>query len=222
MPDILDMQVERVAIDAVQPFPGNARIGHRPTLQASLDANGQYKPIVVQQSTSYVLAGNNLWFAAKDAGQTEINVLWIDVDDERARAINLMDNRASDKASYDDRLLAELLDAHLEDTGDLVGTGYDFADLDQLATNLDDDPDTTGGTDPADEWDGMPEFSSDNQMPEQSIKVHFRNTDDRDAFAELVGQRISDDTNSIWYPAAIKDQVADKAIVHQTGMHIGA
>lgn len=49
-------------------------------------------------------------------------------------------------------------------------------------------------------WKGMPEYEQKNLMPWQTIKVHFRNFRDRQEFAELVGQRLTDQTPYVWYP----------------------
>jgi len=50
------------------------------------------------------------------------------------------------------------------------------------------------------EWKNMPEFEMEDLTSEQKIIVHFENLEDRDAFAELVGQQILSTTKSIWYP----------------------
>jgi hypothetical protein len=62
-----------------------------------------------------------------------------------------------------------------------------------------------------DQWQGMPEFNQQDQMPWQSIKVHFRNREDQQAFARLVGQTVTDNTRSIWYPQADIGHFADKS-----------
>jgi hypothetical protein len=51
-------------------------------------------------------------------------------------------------------------------------------------------------------WQGMPEFKSENAEPFQSIKINFRNAEDREEFARLVGQSLTDATPSIWFPKA--------------------
>ena len=131
-PRIHNMQIEVVPIDSVQPFPGNPRIGHRPTLDESLDEHGMFKSIAVQRGTNYIIAGNNTWYALKDAGATEIAVHYLDVDDERAKRLNLIDNATTDKAGYDKRLLLEFT----ADLDTLDGTGYDPADLDDIRAEL--------------------------------------------------------------------------------------
>lgn len=49
-------------------------------------------------------------------------------------------------------------------------------------------------------WRGMPEFSQDDLSPKQTLHVHFRNSNDVAAFADLVGQRVTPKTKYIWYP----------------------
>jgi len=51
-----------------------------------------------------------------------------------------------------------------------------------------------------DEWEGMPEFVQDDEMPYRSITVHFRNRDDVNRFSKLVQQKITKLTPSIWFP----------------------
>jgi hypothetical protein len=116
-------------------YPGNPRRGDVSLIQESLATNGQYRPIVVQRSTSHVLAGNHTLQAAQLLGWTQIDVHWVDVDDATARRIVLADNRTSDAGTYDDRALLELL-ATLPD---LAGSGYDQDELQALTDLLDDD-----------------------------------------------------------------------------------
>jgi hypothetical protein len=51
-------------------------------------------------------------------------------------------------------------------------------------------------------WNGMPEFVQEDQEPYRTIYVHFENRADVEAFAELVKQKITANTKSIWYPEA--------------------
>lgn len=142
MTQILAMDVETVPINAIAPYPDNPRLGDRDLIASSLQANGQYRPVVVQRSTGRILAGNNTYLAAQDLGWPEIAVQYVDVDDAAARKIVAVDNRSSDAADYDNALLAELL-ADLED--DLDGTGYSAEEVDALIgeLNTDDLPDFT-------------------------------------------------------------------------------
>lgn len=62
-------------------------------------------------------------------------------------------------------------------------------------------------------WEGMPEFEMEDHMPWQTIDVHFRTKDDRQAFAKLTDQPLSEKTGFIWYPKAERIIVHDKRYV---------
>jgi ParB-like chromosome segregation protein Spo0J len=140
------LAVERVPAGVLQLYPGNPRRGDVPAIAESLRLNGLYKPLTVQRSTGRVLAGNHTLQAALSLGWAEIDVVFIDCDDIRARKIVLADNRLSDLASYS----ADDLAALLASIDDVTGTGYSAADLARLLdTALPDgfqplDPDAAG------------------------------------------------------------------------------
>ena len=50
------------------------------------------------------------------------------------------------------------------------------------------------------EWEGMPEFKRTDNAPAQKIVVNFRTHEDVRKFAELIGQRLSPKTDTIWFP----------------------
>ena len=127
-----------IPIDDVQPYDGNPREGDVGAIAVSLQANGQYRPIVINQRDGRILAGNHTWKAAKSLGWQQIAATYVDVDNETARRIVLVDNRSNDVASYDEYALVELLQAVVADVGvqGLVGTGFDGDDLDDLLGQL--------------------------------------------------------------------------------------
>lgn len=120
--------VETVGVLDVSAHPRNPRVGNPTAIAQSLSENDQYKPIVVQKSSGFVLAGNHTLLAARQLGWTHIQAVVLDVDDDRALKILLADNKTSDDSGYDDALLMSIL----EDIPDLTGTGYDLADLELL------------------------------------------------------------------------------------------
>lgn len=122
-----------VEIDTLHPYPGNPRQGDIELLKGSLERHGQYRPIVVNQPTMQVLAGNQTLTAAKELGWKRIAATYVDVDEDQAKRIVLVDNRANDKAGYDELALADLLATF---HGDLDGTGFEKPDLDRLLNSL--------------------------------------------------------------------------------------
>jgi ParB-like chromosome segregation protein Spo0J len=140
---------ETVPVDQLTPHPGNPRRGNVDAIAESLRAHGQYRPIVANRRTGLILAGNHTWRAAKRLGWTKIAVSWVDVDTTEEARIILVDNRASDLATYDDSLLSALL----RSLPDLEDSGYNRDDLDALE-GLWDEPAslTTTGNDQVDDF----------------------------------------------------------------------
>lgn len=122
----------RVPIDGLVPYGENPRRGNVDVIVESLSHHGQYRPIVVRAKTFEVLAGNHTLAAAKQLGWQEIAATFVDVSDDQAARIVLVDNRSADMGTYDDDTLIALLGS----VEDLVGTGYsdtDVLDLSELA-----------------------------------------------------------------------------------------
>jgi ParB-like chromosome segregation protein Spo0J len=156
-----DLTVEAVPVGDLHTYYRNPRRGNTTVIAQSLKAHGQYKAITVNRGThtgreDEVLAGNHTLMAARDLGWETIDVSYVDVDDDEAARIVAIDNRSSDLAENDDRLLLELL-ATLPD---LDGTGYDPGDVEALEKLLGAPPEDT----PPDEF---PPF-------DEGIKTEFQ------------------------------------------------
>lgn len=109
----------------------NVRQGDIGAICTSLEAHGQYRPIVVHKATNQILAGNHTFLSAQALGWDKIAVTFVDCDDEQAMRILIADNRSNDLATYNDAELAELLRELAQSEG-LDGTLYDLNDLDDL------------------------------------------------------------------------------------------
>lgn len=134
---------ERISLDELETFPGNANIGNIPMILESLISNGQYRSLIVRRvdGRNVVLAGNHTKLAMVEHGPGECEddecMLceddWtgeprcevFEMSDEEATKINLADNRISEFSKRDDQALADLL-MSIED---LTGSGYNADDL---------------------------------------------------------------------------------------------
>lgn len=134
MPPTHNLRSRRVPLTDLEPHPENPRRGDVPAIARSLQAHGQYVPITVQASTSYVIRGNHTYLAANHLGWTEIAAVFIDVTDQEARLIMLADNRTADLGEYDNQVLADLLAKVSDD--DLGATGYTTADVESLLSEV--------------------------------------------------------------------------------------
>lgn len=127
---------EAVPLDQLTEHPSNPRRGNVQVIAESIEANGFYGAVIAQKSTGFVVAGNHRLKAAREQGLATVPVVWLDVDDERARRILLVDNRSADLAGYDDPELAALL-VELSGSGDaLRGTGFADEDLADVLARL--------------------------------------------------------------------------------------
>jgi ParB-like chromosome segregation protein Spo0J len=121
-----DLTTVDVPIDSVTEHPANARRGDVEIIEESLNLLGQYVPIVVQRSTGYIIKGNHTHRAARRRGFPTIKAIMLDVDDEQAQRVMLMDNAASDRGEYDmAQLIRNLQDIQANTDLGLLGTGYD-------------------------------------------------------------------------------------------------
>lgn len=59
------------------------------------------------------------------------------------------------------------------------------------------------------EWKNMPEFIQEDQSSYRKIVIHFKNEEDVQKFAELIGQKITPKQKSTWFP-----QIAPRRYAH--------
>ena len=166
--------------DHVVPHPDNPNNGDIEAVAESIEVNGMYRPIYAQRSTSRILAGHTAYAACLSLGATEVPIIWLDVDDTTAVKILLTDNKTALLAKLDPALELNLL-RDLDDTSDLLGTGYTTADIDAL-TKTTDTPLDPGFNDP---W---PTICV--QVPHHVRNAYYRLTDtaggDRERFEMLL------------------------------------
>lgn len=125
------IETRDIETSKLKPFPGNARRGDVDTIRESLRRNGQYRSLVVRFTGDelIVLAGNHTLQALVAEGATTARCEIVECDDDDARRINLVDNRANERGETDDDALVELL-SYMD--GDYEGTGYTDVDVNKL------------------------------------------------------------------------------------------
>lgn len=114
----------------------NPRRGAVEVIMESLQARGQYRPLTVNESTEEVLVGNHTLLAMNRLGWEDGDVGWVDVDEDEATAIVLVDNRSADLGSYNPDVLSDLL----TEVDSVEGTGYTEQDLALIISANEDDP----------------------------------------------------------------------------------
>lgn len=134
------MEIARMDVSQLNPASYNPRIDLRPgdleydKLRRSIEEFGLVEPIVWNQRTGNVVGGHQRLKVLQDLGETQTDVVIVDLDDSRERALNLALNKI--EGTWDDFKLKELLEEL--DTGqfDLSLTGFDESEIEKLMTEF--------------------------------------------------------------------------------------
>lgn len=120
----------RAPLDTLTYLRGNPRKGDHERIRGILTTLGQAENLVINIGThtgvpNEIVGGNNRVQVMRELGWSEAAVSYVDLaDDVTLRKLATALNRASDGATYDERLLADML-ASIAAESDLAGTGYD-------------------------------------------------------------------------------------------------
>lgn len=167
-----------IDIDSVEPWPGNYREHDIGAITESLQRFGQQKPIVVQESSRRIVAGNGQWHGAKALGATQIAANVVEISDDEAEAFLIADNRTSERGRNREDQLSDLL-AKVAKRGQLAGTGYDGDDVDDLLARVRRSAATTVNPE-------IP-FSTELLEEHQYVVLYFDNTLDWNMAVNVLG-----------------------------------
>ncbi len=135
------LSVAYLPIDRLTPDPTNARRhGAKQVRQiaASIEAFGFNVPLLVD-AEGRIVAGHGRLMAAKRLGWREVPVIRLEhLSEAQRRAFMIADNRLAEVATWDDRLLAEQLQAlsNVELSFDLEVIGFDMGEIDLRIESL--------------------------------------------------------------------------------------
>lgn len=105
------MKIEDIEVSLLRPYPENCKIHPKKNLRLirnSIKEFGQYKPLLVQKGTNYILVGNGTFKVLKQLGYEKAKVCFIEVDDKKAKVINIADNKLSQLSKWNNELLVKL------------------------------------------------------------------------------------------------------------------
>jgi len=114
--------------------------------------------------------------------------------DEQKQALVIADNKIASNSTWDENLLWDQIRELNEKGFDLNVLAFEEMEILPILNigQVVDDPST--------EWVDMPDYEQENLMPQKTLLVHFANEDDRQEFAKLVNQKLTEKTKFIWYP----------------------
>jgi len=135
-PSLAEMAID---INKLIPLEKNPRHGNVTAIAASYEEFGQLKPIVVTKNandTFTVIAGNHQLQAAIKLGWDQIAAVVVDIDDSKAVAFALADNRTSALGETDQSLLISIIN-ELADTNKSLfdNLGWDEFEIASLSVD---------------------------------------------------------------------------------------
>jgi ParB/Sulfiredoxin domain len=147
--------IQTIAIDTLKPNARNARTHPRKQINQiaqSIQTFGFVVPILIDEDGT-ILAGHGRYAAAKSLGMTKVPAVEVrGLSAAKKRALALADNKIAENAGWDREVLAlelpELADLLLAEDCDISITGFAPVEIDQLATDFEED-----ASDPADTLD---------------------------------------------------------------------
>ena len=131
-----NLNLQKIPLEKLNPAAYNPRLDLQPgdpmyeKLLASVEEFGYVDPIIWNQRTGNIVGGHQRLKVLKYLGHTEIEVIVLDIDELRERALNVALNKV--QGEFDPPKLAELLE-DLEKKGFRVNiTGFDAPEIDKL------------------------------------------------------------------------------------------
>ena len=176
-------------------------------VSSSLQEVGAARSIVIDEG-DVILAGNGVTRAAIAAGIKNVRVIEADGTEliavrrrgltlEQKRQLSMYDNRTAELAAWDFGQLTADREAGLE----LRPFWTEAEELMLLGQAV------------KPSWAGMPEFDQQDELAFRTIRVHFRNQADVDAFSALVDQAFTEKTKFMWYPPEEHERKDDIRVV---------
>lgn len=144
-------------------------------------------------------------------GPAMLPVRVVRVSDAEADAMTLADNARGIQGVDDAALIVEMAAQFGRDAAVMADIGFDGVALDALVKSAGDavmangpqPPRGDGITDPVAEWQGMPEYASEDKTAHAQILVSFRSDEDVAEFLRVTGGRVAGGVNgsrTMWFP----------------------
>lgn len=197
--------LERRPLNKLKPFKRNPRIhsdSQVAQIAASIKQWGFTQPVLIDKR-NMIIAGHGRVLAAKSLGLTEVPIVivgdhWTE---EQKAAYIIADNKLTENGVWDRELLKIEFEGLRIAGFDLALIGFAIPEIGEILGGV--------GDNPAEHWDGMPEFNQE-AIAHRTILVHFNTDEDVAAFAALIGHKITEKTKFIWYPKMIIERYMDK------------
>jgi len=164
----------------------------------SIQANSYVSPIVIWK-WNVIIAGHGRKLALDKLWVEECDVIKVEwLTEEQERDLRLRDNKLWELSVRDfDAIKLELEELNSEE-------------LDELFPTITAEP-----IDYEWELEWMPEFNHEDMTSWKKVIVHFKTKEDLFEFAEVIGQKMTEKTPSIWYPEQESISRTDKLYINE-------
>ncbi len=134
------MDIQKIHIDKLTAAKYNPRVELKAgdkeyeKLKRSIQEFGFVEPIIWNKNTGNVVGGHQRLTVLKDLGETQIDCVVVNLDEQREKALNVALNKV--QGLWDDNKLAELLSDLEASSFDVTMTGFEAAEVDELLNSF--------------------------------------------------------------------------------------
>ena len=183
-------------LDEIKPYDKNPRNNEAAVqlVANSIKEFGFKVPIVVDKA-GVIVCGHTRYKAAHLLGLDEVPcIVADDLTPAQIRAYRLADNKVAEASQWDFENLAD----EMAGLADFDMTAFGFAELGDIEPDVDE------------EYKDMPECKNENQLGIE-VTIRFKTVEEKIAFGDLIGQKITEKTKSLRHPKEFQDQLGTKA-----------
>lgn len=133
------MNIQTLNVKTLNPALYNPRKDLKPgdaeyeKLKRSIEEFGYVEPVIWNKQTGHVVGGHQRLKVLMQLGQTEVDCVVVEMDEQREKALNIALNKVS--GAWDDEKLIDLITDLNASAFDVSLTGFDLAEIDALFKN---------------------------------------------------------------------------------------
>lgn len=190
------LKIEYIDKNKIKPFKNNPRLHSDEQIEQIANSIAEFGfriPIAIDENFT-ILAGHGRYRAAEIMNMSQVPVVQHnDLSDVQKKAFIIADNKITLNSVWQNDILWDQV-KDLDKLGfNLDILGFNDAELMPML-------DSNTVSDFSSEWEGMPEYNSEDLSAYRTIRVHFNTDEDVEAFAKKVGQDITEKTKFIYFP----------------------
>lgn len=197
------LRITELRTDALTPYARNSRTHSNEQIRQIADSIQEFgfvNPVLIDENCSIIAGHGRVLAALLLERRTVPTIILEGLSDEQRRAYVIADNKIAQNAGWDENMLRlELQDLQIEEYPlEVIGLSVDeISEVLYVGNRMEQNEDDL---DQSEEWVGMPEFDNADLRPWKVIRVGFASAADMEAFAEKIGQPVTEKTRSILFP----------------------